>query len=92
MTQNTQHTPAPWWVDHEANPLKVRSEKRLVCLMQGRLGEKHSRDLMEANANLIAAAPELYSLLKECLDGVERGCHEWNKEARSALAKAEGKL
>ena len=46
-----------------------------------------SQDDRDANAYLIAAAPDLLAALKHC--GIERS--EWLKEARTAIAKAEGR-
>ncbi len=47
-----------------------------------------------ANAQLIAAAPEMYEALKEILFGYESGNYKQAvaEQAKKALAKAEGKL
>jgi hypothetical protein len=60
----------------------------LAYLPEGR------EDIQEANASLIAAAPELLKALKKALN--ESGCdgdlccYEWHDVARAAIAKAEG--
>lgn len=53
------------------------------------------RDVDRANANLIAAAPDLRDALQEFLDYSEGGCNPnledvYREKARMALAKAKG--
>jgi hypothetical protein len=55
----------------------------------------NTREQAEANAHLLAAAPELREALQWCLDNSEEslGDHTWQmRKVRAALAKAEGKV
>lgn len=63
--------------------------------------EKEDRPVLEANAQLIAAAPELYESLETLLGYVDSpcgGCGEFNvppifmAQAKAALAKARGEV
>jgi len=63
----TKHTPGPWKIirlDNEVyiNPDRESGEYALIARING----THRRDSQEANARLIAAAPELLEALKEC--------------------------
>ncbi len=88
------HTPGPWakvyepgfpWADVYFN------HEAGQCTVIG--------DQCEANANLIAAAPELHDLLVSAVAAIEHMCerhgydesdHEFLQSARAAIAKAEG--
>jgi hypothetical protein len=63
-----------------------------VAIIVGNVGE---HDIAEANANLIAAAPDLLEALKSALGimaDVECYCAESvEQEMRAAIAKAEGR-
>ncbi len=52
--------------------------------------EPELNENQEANARLIAAAPEMFELLKECVDGTFGNCTDWNERARKIIAKAKG--
>jgi hypothetical protein len=56
-------------------------------------GHQHDCDIRNANANLIAAAPELYALLAELIDivGPQPGTALWAKKVQEVLRKARGK-
>lgn len=65
-----------------------------VCLLPHENDTPKNRKMMEANARLIAAAPELLEVLKEIYDDVEQGAipnsgDEWFKKAKSVIQKAE---
>ena len=101
-----QHTPGPWhseWVPwgNERDLKIVTSEG--VLLTMNRTGYLLSEAAMEANARLIAKAPEMYVLVKRAVcdahhiqDGkqpcsVPRGrCSELCKRARALLRESEG--
>ena len=94
------HTPGPWVVAGHPWNIKSVEPERLVCSAQfyGALPEPRERAEVEANARLIAAAPELLAACKEVVRlndaGVDyTGCMEsqpdWLKAARAAIAKAE---
>src|SRR4051812_36082664 len=94
--ERTAHTPGPWLA--EANDSSVfDSEGREVadCLTFPFSGE-----VAEANARLIAAAPELYEVLREAERQIEYLPNRFEPPAnvnqvltriRAALAKAEGR-
>lgn len=87
--------------------LRVYGNNRLICTLQDEYGDDAERRAMraeqEANARLIAAAPELLEALQECI--TENGALAFASEdfykakqrlmainniARAAIAKAEG--
>ena len=85
QTEKT-HTPGPWEVTGKGNVVRV-SEPQYVLAMVA------AWDEMQANARLIAAAPELLAVLKLLwLDA--RECGDWSDNYRarieSLIAKAEG--
>ena len=91
-------TPGPWVVDDPARPWNVRGPKGLVARM---VYERASDREGNANARLIAAAPNLYAALEainarlsanpeRTLDGAIRDMDWCAAEARAALAKARG--
>ena len=93
----SKHTPGPWEVEQDGP----------WTLVRGRDPELPSDDIpgplvctpadngyTQANAHLIAAAPDLLAALKEIVAGISVGTdpdHPWIKEARAAIAKAEGR-
>jgi len=89
MTTQSKHTPAPWYISPNSNPPKIRTEKKTLCQMMGRTNQEYSRNEMDANAQLIAAAPELLDALelalsKDMLSG------EVADKAREAIDKVRG--
>mgnify|MGYP001600623960 CR=1 FL=1 len=96
----TKHTPGPWKVteldwdssDTYINPSRETGEFALICRMTGSHAHKN------ANARLIAAAPELLEALEEALTapfGLVRGDDarkqtDFVTKARAAIAKAKG--
>ncbi len=100
-----QHTPGPWAADKfsrgdDYTPTNCRvtsGKKEIACAFYGATdGER------EANARLIAAAPELLAALEGLLDAYapragetaknngEESLHCSVREARAAIAKAKG--
>lgn len=95
-------TPGPW----EVRPIKglrgifaknpYRSSKYLLNIadVKRAQAEKMPAGAMEANARLIAAAPELLASLRKMVYGEANGLGEINAmlaTARAAIAKAEGR-
>lgn len=87
----TQHTNGPWSYKEQWGYYKIHSEDEGVSVVHG-IDSKS-----EANANLIATAPELLSALKEMM-AVFQDHEQYDEEsaevvsiARAAIAKAEGK-
>jgi len=89
--QEISHTPGPWEVfeSHTGIYILDSAEQAAVCKLEWCLEA-------EANARLIAAAPELLDALKRLCSkfgvddsGTPRDWTEW-REARAVIAKAEG--
>ena len=97
-TPNTQHTPGPWEVHKNVSK---KGELGIIadsapCVIAHGMSEKHWPEIANANARLIAAAPELLAKLSALVrrsdngDTIEPGWYEI-AEARAAIAKAEGR-
>ena len=99
----TAHTPAPWTVrdGHEHSedcPLNVwATDGRIVAAVVG-MGDyllEPATEEGQANARLIAAAPDLLAALRDLLAGMEQhGAEKWMPHrmdrARAAITKAGG--
>lgn len=92
MTDQPKHTPAPWTIqeygDDDAPALvihKGETENR-VCFM-ATPGSYGDPAIIEADAHLIAAAPDMLAALKAVVTMRDRGAFE---AARAAIAKATG--
>ena len=91
----TQHTPGPWVIspDSITTVMEVGPLKRFIAHATDLSVKCSSKeyDERDANARLIAAAPELYELLIEAMDGT-KGSHTvmWQEKRRAAIAKATG--
>lgn len=97
-SKGASHTPGPWFVSEFAGALIVRADLGdgesvdVAALMD----EGSTEDVtIEANARLIAAAPELLDALRRSLWLIEvehklDGQHI-TRDARAAIAKAEGR-
>ena len=90
--QETSHTPGPWEVfeSHAGTYVIDSAEQSAVCRIEWCLED-------EANARLIASAPEMLDALKRLCskfgvddNGSPRDWTEW-REARAVIAKAEGR-
>lgn len=102
MNHSSKHTPGPWqWWDkkggrppgYDLAKLHGPNGKSIISNMYGGEGlkalGKTSTD--EANARLIAAAPELYAALNEILlDPMDPDGEKFDRATR-AIAKAEGR-
>jgi len=91
------HTPAPWqvraWSCHAPTTVGIESTDRpgwfdVVAECSG-VGARFTRE-QDANARLIAAAPELLQALKEMVAISDRKHDAWDA-AHAAIAKAEGR-
>lgn len=95
MTEQEKHTPGPW----SAAPVLSFGEfeiaganKEEVALIYGYSGgDEPGANPSEANARLIAAAPELLEALKAVLDDKTRTYAVRCMKARAVIAKAEGR-
>lgn len=101
---SAKHTPGPWWVDEPledggTEPI-VANAQWVICEVADGIDEDGA---MEANARLIAAAPDLLAALEnltpilEAAESNASGNPEWKwvssriNTARAAIAKAEGR-
>jgi hypothetical protein len=95
----TQHTNGPWNHKEQWGYYKIHSEDEGVSVVHG-IDSKS-----EANARLIAAAPDMLSALDACVDvlfasseesaeseSYARDCWIAMTQARKALAKAKGTI
>ena len=85
---NTQHTPGPWHVDINGEGAITAPDGALIA----RLHNASRDDLREANARLIAAAPDLLAALQAVADYWAGGDvpAEIDAAMRAAIAKATG--
>lgn len=96
----SKHTPGPWWANekrHDDYPTKIsiETDSYNICLVDGGLDQ-------QANANLIAAAPDLLEALenlfidyKQLADSGDAGFWKLEdqdvaKKAMAAIARAKG--
>jgi len=96
----TKHTPGPW-----EQGTQTRGSTTLVARIEtgfavAEMRNVHFREEAEANARLIAAAPELlealqlaYSVLMDCIPDADCDLYKRDarRKARAAIAKAIGK-
>jgi hypothetical protein len=59
------HTPGPWFFNPDFNEVQAEADGQPVAVLSPREGES------EANARLIAAAPDLYEALLSIVNGYE---------------------
>lgn len=85
----SKHTPGPWGYTMRGNYMRLY----MPCSLDGDVARGY---VGEANARLIAAAPELLDACMELMDEAEMGGSspaEWDAiraRARAAIAKATG--
>ena len=94
----SKHTAGPWTVSTSDRYVRYRGiHGPNICDLEVFGGE---RDEQEANAHLIAAAPELLEALKMAWEW-EKDCPifeavcpkcQWKRKAQAAIRKAEGEL
>lgn len=101
---NAKHTPGPWGIDRyvvksgDDEGAEMLSIKNVCRISQQPNGHKQD-ETDEANARLIAAAPELLEALERAADELHRAQNsngsQWlideEAKARAAIAKATGK-
>jgi len=88
----TTHTPGKWTIGAHQKiistgwSIRISDESAIAYV----LGERNPE--LQANARLIAAAPDLLEALKRLIDAPNHGTHEAmrraNEAAREAIAKA----
>lgn len=95
-----KHTPGPWSIYHskfgpEVRTDDVNADQRIAVCHYATTLRADCEDMEsgehEANARLIAAAPDLLASLKELIPLWSSGIDEpWVKRAKEAIAKACG--
>lgn len=92
-TPNTSFTPGPW---REHSHRQIGPDAGIVCEVWSAIGETDAERIAQADANaaLIAAAPELHQALKTLIADYRIGMAVVRPRTmtliRAALAKAEG--
>ena len=95
-----QHTPGPWVAaeeDWHGLPITAADREGMVHICMVPTGFREPFEIeQQANARLIAAAPDMLAALREAeriLSGLEidEDCH-FTADIRAAIAKAEGRL
>ena len=82
------HTPGPWTV--RATP-ESSNQDFIVCAGRHQIAPVQYSENSEADATLIAAAPDLLAALRSLLDALPSATtHPAIKTARAAIAKVEG--
>jgi len=101
------HTPGPWEIKlsrddegtlcHIGTPDKIARCGQHVCQINGWGFDYDADKEQQANARLIAAAPDLLKALRLALNHIEHGwidpksCISAANDIRAAIAKAEGR-
>ena len=95
---NAKHTPGPWTVPANGHVIAPKPYSVVIAFMPESSDSIQGMDVIDANARLIAAAPDLLQalqgLVSSCelnLDELEPDTHAMLDCARAALAKATGK-
>lgn len=95
MTKEIKHTPAPWHVgDTNKNFDAIVYGADSLCIANCTKVRGRSIEEEDANAQLIAAAPELLEALKSLVNAHDTTCRSESiaiTQARKAINKAEGK-
>jgi len=95
----SKHTPGPWKVGPRQladNTVEITEYPGYPSVIARVCPRPHYNDDQKANARLIAAAPDLLSVLNTILDEVDADYTEgvplpsWDTAAREAIAKAVG--
>lgn len=81
----TKHTPGPW----RYIGLEIAADFVSIAVMRQWSDEVQAE--LQANACLIAAAPEMLEALRDTVD-LELLREDWVHKVQAAIAKAEGKL
>lgn len=89
--EKKEHTPGPWKVRRDENVFDVITQNGngiTACSCADRIDVKED----EANARLIAAAPDMLSALKEAQEIIQRTTGNVSWVVEKAIAKATGNL
>lgn len=105
MTNQTKHTPGPWLIADESKTFVYALGKEgtnvFSCNVESAGTERASKREKEANARLIASAPELLEALKSVIEEIDMSdsngyvdClihQDEYKKITNIIAKAEGR-
>lgn len=87
-----EHTPGPWKAESVKSDRHTLVYKRIMAGKEAvAFAGVYKEHSAEANARLIAAAPELLEVLKGAESVIRQGGHlngQWLLEAHAAIAKA----
>lgn len=89
-----KHTQGPWCIHTETQPhgcpIVGNGRGLMLAMLSHSINYPDQRDEANANARLIAAAPELLEALKAVLANSldSKGLADAHKQARAAIAKA----
>lgn len=87
QSQTASHTPGPWYVERFDEPGLYIARAETTALL-AKLRPVHPRGTMEANARLIASAPDLLAALLPMLNGTVYLTDAHVEAARAAIQKA----
>ena len=101
MSKMSKHTPGPWAVGSASGHIETANAWRMsiaICYNKDSKADGVSKEEFEANARLIAAAPDLLKALQTCETNIAlllwsadtKVYGEWLKVVRSAIDKAIG--
>jgi hypothetical protein len=96
-----KHTPGPWWIETGPdvdliNHVGISADDHsMLAQAVWKMDDDERSPMCEANAHLIAAAPDLLDALQSIVASAEDGCAAINTRflitAKAAIAKATGK-
>lgn len=92
----SKHTPGPWTVHDDTDISGIENDPENKCIGSVDVAHVYLRTVPgrhEANARLIAAAPDLLAVLQDVLSTWDSGSEAFPiSDIRAAIAKAKGKL
>ena len=87
------HTPAPWTIeeygDDETPNLVIHKDSETRICFMATPGSHGDPAIIEANAHLIAAAPEMFALLKRMATSYQGYIPDFVEAVHSVIDKAE---
>ena len=87
----TTHTPGPWMVGNHPGD-NSGTDWREVLSTDGAFSPSYVCQALQADARLIAAAPDMLALLEKLIDieGPQPGHSAWYAEVQAVIAKVRG--
>lgn len=84
----TQHTPGPWKISKHCSTLVESGDRSIASAGGYQSVGADAHEVNEANAKLIAAAPDLLAILRECVDFLPPGYIGLHQRMRDTIKKA----